>query len=91
MLYEVITNSSFTKNRAIQVEVPQTISGSSIGEIESHILLTLDHKIFINDKECTKSTFSVALLDSIGNIENPVIIIEGDRGISYDFLMEIIV
>ncbi len=84
-----VLNSSFTKNRAIEVDVPQTISGSSVGETESHILLTIDHRIYINDKETTKSAFSVSLLDSIGSVENPIIIIEGDRGISYDFLMGI--
>lgn len=84
-----VLNSSFTKNRAIEVDVPKTISGSSVGEIESHILLTKDHKIFINEKETTKESFSVSLLESIGSVNNPVIIIEGDKGISYDFLMGI--
>lgn len=84
-----VLNSSFTKNRAVEVNVPQTISGSSVGEIESHILLTKDHRIYINDKETTLSSFSLFLLECVGTTLNPVIIIEGDRDISYDFLMGI--
>lgn len=84
-----VLNTSFTKNKVIEVDVPQTISGSSVGEIESHILLTIDHRIYINDKETTIQSFSISLLNSIGSVDNPVIIIEGDRGISYDFLMGI--
>ncbi len=84
-----VLNSSFTQSRALEVDVPQTVSGGNIGDVESHILLTIDHKIFINDKETQLSSFSTTLLESVGEIDSPVIIIEGDRGISYDFLMGI--
>lgn len=84
-----VLNSSFTENRAVEVDVPKTISGSSVGEIETHILLTKDLKIYINDVETTTASFSTTLLSSVGALENPVIIIEGDKGISYEFLMSI--
>ncbi len=84
-----VLNSSFTQNSIIEVDVPQTISGSSVGEIELRILLTIDHRIYIGDMETTLSSFSVSLLENIGEIDNPVIVIEGDKGISYDFLMGI--
>lgn len=84
-----VLNTSFTNNRAIEVDVPQTISGSETGEIEMTILLTKDHRIYINETETTLSSFSLTLLESIGSVTNPVIIIEGDRAISYDFLMGI--
>ncbi|QEN03270.1 biopolymer transporter ExbD [Thiospirochaeta perfilievii] len=84
-----VLNSSFTENRAIEVDIPKTITGSALGDIESHIVLTIENRIFINEVETTKSEFSVALLQSIGSNSNPIIIIEGDKGISYDFLMSI--
>ena len=82
-----ILNTSFTKNRAVEIDVPQTISGSAVGEVETRILLTKDNRIYINDIETTLSAFSLTLLDSIGTVSEPLIIIEGDRAISYDFLM----
>lgn len=84
-----VLNTSFTKNRAVEIDVPQTISGSSVGEVETRILLTKDHRIYINEEETTLSSFSLSLLNSIGTIVDPLIIIEGDREISYDFLMGI--
>lgn len=84
-----VLNTSFTKNRAVEIDVPQTISGSSVGEVETRILLTKDHRIYINEEETTLSSFSLSLLNSIGTIADPLIIIEGDREISYDFLMGI--
>lgn len=84
-----VLNSSFTQSRALDVDVPDTVSGGNIGDVEVHIVLTIDHKIFINKKETRLSSFSTAMLKSVGNSENPTIIIEGDRGISYDFLMSI--
>jgi len=84
-----ILNTSFTKNSAIEVEVPQTITGSSIGESYTRILLTKDNRIYINDIETTQSSFSLSLLDSVGSASSPLIIIEGDKTISYDFLMGI--
>lgn len=84
-----VLNTSFTKNRAVEVDVPQTISGSNMGETESYITLTIDERVYINDKETSLSGFSIALLDSVGSVTEPVIIIEGDRGISYNFLMSI--
>lgn len=82
-----ILNTSFTKNRAVEIDVPQTISGSAVGEVETRILLTKDNRIYINDIETTLASFSLTLLDSIGTVSEPLIIIEGDRAISYDFLM----
>lgn len=84
-----VLNSSFTQSRALEVDVPKTVSGGNIGEVESHILLTIDHKIYVNDNEVQLSSFSTTLLESVGDNPDPVIIIEGDRGISYDFLMGI--
>jgi len=84
-----VLNSSFTKNKAVEVDVPQTISGSSVGEIELHILLTIDHRIYINEVETTLSSFSLSFLEAVGSMSSPIVIIEGDRGISYDFLMGI--
>lgn len=84
-----VLNTSFTKNRVVEVDVPQTISGSVVGEIETKILLTKQHRIYINEEETTLSAFSLALLNSIGTISDPLIIIEGDKEISYDFLMSI--
>ncbi|MGL1891712.1 MAG: biopolymer transporter ExbD [Spirochaetaceae bacterium] len=84
-----VLNSSFTKNRAVKVDVPQTISGSSVGEVETHILLTKDHSILINDKEISLSAFSATLLESVGTTNDPIIILEGDKEISYEFIMGI--
>lgn len=82
-----VLNSSFTQSKALEVDVPEAISGTSYGDVESHIILTADHRIYINKKETILSSFSSALLDSLSGSSDPVIIIEGDKGISYDFLM----
>ena len=84
-----VLNSNFTKSKVIEVDVPQTISGDPQGVIESHVVLTIDHKIYINDVEVNLSSFSIELLNSTNNKLDPVIILEGDKGISYEFLMEI--
>ncbi|MBN2617055.1 MAG: biopolymer transporter ExbD [Spirochaetales bacterium] len=84
-----VLNSSFEKNKAVEVNVPQAISGSSIGEIETKVVITEDQRIFINDKETTLSSFSASLLNSVGSLKEPTIIIEGDKHISYEFLMGI--
>ena len=84
-----VLNSSFTKNKALEVDVPLAISGGAVENTESHILLTRDHRIYINEKETTLSSFSVSLLDAVLDSTDPIIIIEGDKGISYEFLMGI--
>lgn len=84
-----VLNTSFTSNKAVEINVPQAVSGESSKVSEYYIFLTHDHKIFINEKEVDIKSFSSELLSFIGSNSNPDIILEGDRSISYEFLMSI--
>lgn len=84
-----VLNTSFTSNKAVEINVPQAVSGESSKVSEFYIFLTHDHKIFINEKEVDIKSFSSELLSFIGSNSNPDIILEGDRSISYEFLMGI--
>lgn len=84
-----VLNTSFSRNSSVEVKVPQAVSGVKSQNSEFHILLTDDHRIFINKEQVDIKSFSSSLLNYLGDFSEPNIIIEGDRSISYEFLMDI--
>lgn len=84
-----VLNTSFSRNSSVDVEVPQAASGVVSQESEFYISISHDHRVFINEDEVELSKFTSKLLTYIGDFSEPNIIIEGDKSISYEFLMEI--
>lgn len=84
-----VLNTSFSRNSSVDVSVPQAVSGIKTLNSEFHILLTDDHRIYINEEQVDIKSFSSSLLTYLGDFTEPNIIIEGDKSISYEFLMDI--
>lgn len=84
-----VLNTSFSRNSSVDVEVPQAASGVVSQESEFYISISHDHRVYINEEEVELNKLSSKLLTYIGDFSEPNIIIEGDKSISYEFLMEI--
>lgn len=84
-----VLNTSFSRNTSVDVEVPQASSGAVSEESEFYITISNDHRVYINEEEVELNKFSSKLLSYIGDFSEPNIVIEGDKSISYDFLMEV--
>lgn len=84
-----VLNTSFSRNTSVDVEVPQATSGVVSENSEFYISITNDHRVFINEEEVELKRFSSKLLSYIGEFSDPDIVIEGDKNISYEFLMDV--
>lgn len=78
LIFFMITSSAITQS-AIEVKLPQSVSGDPNVQDPTSVTITDDGKYFVNDKEIAKEELENYLVNTLEGEENPTFTIRADE------------
>lgn len=85
-----VVNSNFSDRNHIPVDNPKSVSESEATNQEVIITLGLDEKIFLDGEACTISELKEKLIVIKNSKGIDIVQVDGDKNISYQFLVSVI-